>query len=445
MSPDPGARTAFCRGVDGQRKARCGLSQAVIGRACENAAMQSIGHRAQGERLERIRASPRFRDGAFRNLHAIATGLRDRDAAMPSLTDFLCGGDRRIPDGPLPSTDPRPTWSRPVRSGLRATWLGHSTVLLEIDGWRVLTDPVWGQRASPSRLVGPRRFQPMPVSLRALPPIDAIVISHDHYDHLDYPTIKALVASDVPFITSLGVGAHLQGWGIPPTRITELDWWQSHRIPGTGLAVSAAPSQHFSGRGLKDRNTTLWSSMVVTGERHRVFFSGDTGLTSEYAAIAARLGPFDLVMLEVGAFHPAWGDMHLGPTNALEAASLLGGAPFLPIHWGTFALAMHPWDAPAETLLAKGGQRGQSLLLPRLGEAVEPADGPLLEPWWRVVVNAERHGAAGVVPAASGAMPGATPGVTSVAASANTTTAADREAAREAAERLRERVDWPLD
>jgi len=139
-------------------------------------------------------------------------------------------------------------------------------------------------------------------------------------------TIRALARhSAVPFVTSLGVGAHLQAWGVAAERITELDWWESHRVPHTGLTITAAPSQHFSGRGFKDRNATLWSSMVVQSEQHRVFFSGDTGLTSEYAAIREHFGPFDLVMLEVGAFHPAWGDIHLGPENALKALQHLGG------------------------------------------------------------------------------------------------------------------------
>ena len=241
----------------------------------------------------------------------------------------------------------------PPETGLRATWLGHSTVLVEVDGLRILTDPVWGNRASPSRIAGPKRFQPVPVAIEALPPLDAVIISHDHYDHLDYPTILALAASNVPFYTSLGVGAHLESWGIAPERIVELDWWETATLPGAELTISASPSRHFSGRGLS-RNLTLWSSFAVRGPRHSFFFSGDTGLTPEYADIAARLGPFDLVMLEVGAFHPSWGEIHLGPENALEAHALLGGGAFLPVHWGTFNLAIHAWDDPAETLVRLG-------------------------------------------------------------------------------------------
>ena len=332
-----------------------------------------------------MRASPLWAGEGFRNRHPIAPGLRDTNASMPSISEFICGGDRRVPRAPLPVLDPRETWLKPPGSGLRATWLGHSTVLLEFGKWRVLTDPVFGARASPSQLAGPKRFQPPALPLRALSDIDLVVISHDHYDHLCYPTIRELTKRAVPIVTSLGVGAHLQAWGVAAERITELDWWETHRVPNTDLTVTAAPSQHFSGRGLKDRNATLWSSMVIRDSRHAVFFSGDTGLTSEYATIRQRLGPFDLVLLEVGAFHPAWGDIHLGPDNALEALALLGGGPLLPIHWGTFNLAMHAWDMPPERLIAAAPARGAQLLMPRLGEAVEPARGELITPWWRDV------------------------------------------------------------
>jgi L-ascorbate metabolism protein UlaG (beta-lactamase superfamily) len=359
-------------------------------------AMKALGARAQGERLERMRSSPLWvpdeaaaLGGRFRNPHPIRPGLRELTALPPTLGEFLRGGSRRVPKSPLPALDPRLAWRRAPARGLRATWLGHSTVLLELhDGRRVvrlLTDPVWGARASPSRLAGPKRFQPVPVALAALPPIDAVLLSHDHYDHLCWPTVRALARMDLPFVTSLGVGAHLEAFGVRPERITELDWWQRHRLPGAEVEVVAAPSQHFSGRGLKDRNATLWSSLAVRSARHRVFFSGDTGITDQYAEIRRRLGPFDLVMLEVGAFHPAWGDIHLGPANALEALSLLGGGTFLPVHWGTFSLAPHAWDEPAETLLALAPPRGVHLLMPRLGEAVEPARVDHVVPWWRGV------------------------------------------------------------
>jgi L-ascorbate metabolism protein UlaG (beta-lactamase superfamily) len=362
--------------------------------------MKSLGRKPEGARLERIKASPLWAGEQFRNVHPVIPGLRDPNASMPTIRDFICGGERRTPLAPLPSMNPLAAWSKPAASGLRATWLGHSTVLIEIDGLRVLTDPVWGPRASPSRLAGPKRFQPVPVLLREMPPLDLVVVSHDHYDHLDYPTIRELARYDVPFVTSLGVGAHLEAWGVQPERIVELDWWESHDLPNTSLTLTAAPSQHFSGRGLKDRNATLWSSFVIRSQRHAVFFSGDTGLTTEYKSIRERLGPFDLVMLEVGAFHPAWGDIHLGPQNALAALALLGGGPFLPIHWGTFSLAMHAWDQPAEALLQLGPKAGAHLVMPRLGEAVEPAHDERIEAWWRGV-DKKAHGS---VPEVTGAV-----------------------------------------
>ena len=319
-----------------------------------------------------------------------------------------------MPRAPLPSLDPIEAWSTPPDTGLRATWLGHSTVLIEIDGLRVLTDPVWGPRASPSRLAGPKRFQPVPVRLSALPPIDLVLVSHDHYDHLDYPTIRELARSSVPFVTSLGVGAHLEAWGVAPQRITELDWWDSHTLQSVEkkaeLTVTAAPSQHFSGRGLKDRNATLWSSLAIRSATHSVFFSGDTGLTNEYATIRERFGRFDLVMLEVGAFHPSWGDIHLGPEHALEALALLGGGAFLPVHWGTFSLAMHDWDEPAETLLARAPLHGAQLVMPRLGEAVEPLRGEGVSPWWREVDANARGTRMPVGEPAPMTVPGSMPG-----------------------------------
>lgn len=347
--------------------------------------------KSQAVRRERMQASPLWDGNRFRNVHPMLPDLRDPNRRTPSLKEIFSDRKRRSPPGPLPSVNPLESWIRPPATGLRATWLGHSTVLVEIDGLRVLTDPVWGPRASPSRLIGPKRFQPVPVALSALLPIDLVVISHDHYDHLDYSTIRELANSDVPFVTSLGVGAHLEAWGIRPGRIVELDWWESHTVPDTGLVVTAAPSQHFSGRAVIDRNATLWSSIVLRSQRHCVFFSGDTGLTTEHQTIRERLGPFDLVMLEVGAYHPAWGHMHLGPENALKALALLGGGPLLPIHWGTFSLAMHAWDQPAEFLLEAAPKLSTQILMPRLGEPIEPKIDQSIDPWWRYISAAAQE------------------------------------------------------
>jgi L-ascorbate metabolism protein UlaG (beta-lactamase superfamily) len=340
--------------------------------------------RSQGLRKERMQSCPRFDGRIFHNTSGVSPGLK-KGTVLPTLSEYLCGGQRRTPPGPLPVESPLAAWSRPPETSLRATWLGHSTVLLEIDGVRLLTDPVWGERASPLRFAGPKRFHPVPAPLASLPPVDAVLLSHDHYDHLDQPTVVELARMGTPFITSLGVGAHLEGYGVAPERITELDWWESTGL--RGVQVTAAPSQHFSGRGVHDRNQTAWSSFHVRGPDHSLFFSGDTGLTNEYSIIRERLGAPDLVMLEVGAFHPAWGDIHLGPENALAAYRLLGGGAFLPVHWGTFNLALHAWDEPAETLVSLAPANDARLVMPRLGQPVEPLREGRIDAWWRAVTE----------------------------------------------------------
>ena len=334
-------------------------------------------------RNERILASPQFRDGRFWNKSGLMPQIRGK--AMAVAGEYFFGGQQRVPRGAIPILDPRHTWLRPAETGLRLTWLGHSTVLIEANGARILTDPVFGRRASPFRFVGPKRFHAVPVALDALPPLDAVLLSHDHFDHLCRETMTSLGRMGVPIVTSLGVGRHLEQFGVSPERITELDWHETASIAGGRATLTATPAQHFSGRALSDRNHTLWSSWVIAADAHRVFFSGDTGLTEEFRDIGARHGPFDVVMLEVGAHHAAWSDIHLGPENALRAFEMLGGRALLPVHWGTFNLALHAWDEPAETLLARAPEQGVRLLTPRVGGTVEPSRVEAIDPWWREV------------------------------------------------------------
>jgi L-ascorbate metabolism protein UlaG (beta-lactamase superfamily) len=335
--------------------------------------------RRAGARRERISASVQYVDGRFQNPSGLGPGLQG--AKLPILGEFFFRRGRREPDAPLPIDDPRPSWQKSASSGFRVTWLGHSTVLLELDGRRILTDPVFGERASPVGFAGPKRFHPVPVRLDELPALDAVLLSHDHYDHLCRPSIEALARRRVPIVTALGVGEHLERYGVDPSIITELDWQESALVGG--VHFTATPAQHFSGRAINGRNQTLWASWVIATERRKVFFSGDTGLTPEFERIGRRHGPFDLVMLEVGAYHPAWGSIHLGPENALTAFEMLGGGTLLPVHWGTFNLALHDWDEPAETLLRVGGERGARILTPRLGSAFEPDQIDRADPWWR--------------------------------------------------------------
>lgn len=338
-----------------------------------------------GLRLERARASRQFAEGRFRNTAPVAPGIQG--SPLPLLGEYFCKEAQRTPPGALPLENPLDLWTRRPESGFRVTWLGHSTMLLEVDGARILTDPVWGERASPISFAGPKRFHPVPVPIEALPKLDVVLVSHDHYDHLCRRTIGALAKLRVPFVTALGVGARLEAFGVAPELITELDWWEQTTVGPVGF--TAAPAQHFSGRGMGDRNQTLWASWVLKTDKHRLFFSGDTGLTTEFEEIRQRHGPFDLVMIEVGAFHPSWGGIHLGPENALKAHAMLGGGTLMPIHWGTFNLALHAWDEPAETLVRLASEQRVRLFTPRLGAAVEPSHVEQLMPWWREVGTAE--------------------------------------------------------
>ena len=281
----------------------------------------------------------------------------------------------------------RADFAQPPASGLRATWLGHSTVLVEIDGARILTDPVWARRASPSSLVGPKRFHPPPLPIEELPPLDAILASHDHYDHLDRDVVRALAGSTTQtklrWIVPLGVGAHLEKWGVSADRITELDWSESTTVGP--LTITATPARHFSGRGITDRNHTLWASFAVAGPRHRVFHSGDTGPFAGFLDIGNTHGPFDLTFIKIGAYGDGWPDIHLTPEQAVEANGKLRGRLLLPIHWGTFNLAYHAWDDPVERVVAAATATGTRLVVPKPGESIEPAAAGPVVPWWRAV------------------------------------------------------------
>ena len=348
--------------------------------------LDALGSAPEGERLARIRRSPNYRDGAFRNPDTTTLGAPGSFWTM--MRRQFGGHEQRVPPAPMPIvTLTRADFAQPPASGLRATWLGHSTVLVEVDGARLLFDPVWARRASPSSIIGPSRFHPPPLALEELPPLDAILASHDHYDHLDRGVVRALARSAAQararFVVPLGVGAHLERWGVAPDRIVELDWSESTTVGP--LTLTATPARHFSGRGLSDRNHTLWASWSVAGPRHRVFHSGDTGPFAGFAAIGDAHGPFDLTLVKIGAYDDLWPDIHLNPEQAVDAHAKLRGSLLLPIHWGTFNLAFHAWDEPAERVTAAALSGGTRLVMPRPGESIEPERAPAVRPWWRDV------------------------------------------------------------
>ncbi|MGZ8750806.1 MAG: MBL fold metallo-hydrolase [Pseudonocardia sp.] len=335
-------------------------------------------------------------DGRFHNT------LPDEAVTQSSLLAIaratLLRGPVGRPGGPVPlAADPLP----PAPAPLALTWYGHSSVLLEVDGRRVLADPVWGERVSPSPAIGPRRLHPVPVPLPALPPVDAVVISHDHYDHLDLPTVRTLLhTQEAPFVVPLGLGNHLRRWGVPGARIVELDWDESHEIDG--LTLTCTEARHFSGRGLR-RNTTLWSSWAVAGPRHRVFFGGDTGYTPAFADLGAAYGPFDLTVLPIGAYSERWPLIHMTPEEAVQAHCDLtrrdltrrdltrrdstGAHPALlvPIHWATFNLGFHPWAEPVRRFRDAADGAGVPIAVPRPGERIDAAAPPAPTEWWTAV------------------------------------------------------------
>ncbi|MFJ8587342.1 MBL fold metallo-hydrolase [Streptomyces sp. NPDC093595] len=348
----------------------------------------AFGADPTGARMERIRRSPHFADGVFQN--PVSARHRPSGSAVEFARTYFEreARRRRTPAGTIPV---HPTTvadlARPPASGLRLTWTGHSSVLAEIDGRRVLFDPVWGERCSPFPFAGPKRLHPVPLPIAALGPVDVVLISHDHYDHLDLPTVRALASTDTLFAVPLGVGAHLEHWGVPASRLRELDWHESTEVGG--IRLTATPARHFCGRGLRNRQHTLWASWAVAGPEHRIYHSGDTGYFEGFRDIGAEHGPFDATMIQLGAYSAYWPDIHMTPAEAMRAhLDLQGGGPagvLLPIHWGTFNLAPHAWAEPGEWTRYEAGEAGQAVAFPRPGEPFEPGGKLPAEPWWREV------------------------------------------------------------
>lgn len=341
--------------------------------------LAALGGRLEGERLQRAKAQPYFAGGKFHNNPE--SKMIDGSTTEMLRRQFF-GKEKRTPASPVPVVHRTAAdYETQPASGLRATWIGWATVLVEIDGRRVLTDPIWSERCSPSTIVGPKRFHEPPIALSDLPPIDAVVISHDHYDHLDMQTIRTLASRGTMFYVPLGVGAHLARWNVPAAQIHDLAWNESSEIGD--LTLTATPARHYSGRNPLHNNETLWASWVIRGPIHRVYFSGDTGYFDGLEAIGAQHGPFDLTIIKIGAYDRSWRDIHFEPEMAVQAHRDVKGRVMLPVHWATFNLAIHAWGEPPERAMAAATAANVTLVVPRPGQPIEPAIPPPIDGWWK--------------------------------------------------------------
>ena len=262
-------------------------------------------------------------------------------------------------------------------------WFGHSSFLFQTANQNLLFDPMFSDVAAPHPALGSQRYSnKLPIEPENLPAIDAVVISHDHYDHLDYPSIMKIDAKVKHYYVPLGVGQHLLHWGIAPERISEMDWWQATDL--NGIKLTLTPARHFSGRRLGNNNSTLWGGWMVEAPEQRVYFSGDSGYGPHFKQIGKRFGPIDIALVEAGQYNTRWQAIHMLPNESVQAAKDLNAGIMMPVHWGAFTLSLHPWAEPAEqtTLLAQ--QQGQAIVIPRIGELMQLLNEPIArEAWWQ--------------------------------------------------------------
>jgi L-ascorbate metabolism protein UlaG (beta-lactamase superfamily) len=341
----------------------------------------TLGGKIEGERLARVNASPNFADGRAQNTAPTSLGS---GSPWEFVVEYFRGAEARTPPSPVPTDSPDPADLESMRDrGVRLIWLGHSSVYLEVDGTRLLIDPVWSDRSSPFTILGPKRSHPVPVALAALPTVDVVVISHDHYDHLDPGVVRALAPQGVRFAVPLGIGADLEKWGVATEQIIELDWWDESTVGS--LALVATPARHFSGWQVTDRDRTLWASWALVGPRSRVYYSGDTGWLDEFERIGDEYGPFDLTVIKCGAYGDGWPDIHIDGPQAVEANVSLRGRRMLPVHWLTFDLALHPWDEPIRQVVEKADELGVEVITPRLGQLIDLGARVETDRWWEAM------------------------------------------------------------
>ncbi|MCA9359174.1 MBL fold metallo-hydrolase [Candidatus Kaiserbacteria bacterium] len=337
-----------------------------------------FGKPPQGDHLELIKQSPQYQVDRFENNPKISLDFSLADA-WSAFWESITGDQKRRPSSKLPASP----LSVDGGGGNHLTWFGHSTFLYEVDDKKVLFDPMLGKYASPLPGIIKRYDYDLPSSAKDLPSLDLVIISHDHYDHLDYGTIKDIEPKTKLFLAPLGVGSHLKLWGVPEEKIIELDWWQEFSLDG--LMIVAVPSQHFSGRSVNDAQKTLWAAWVVKTAEANVFFGGDSGYFSGFADIGNKYGPFDLTLLDSGQYHDSWSAVHMTPEESVKAHAELKGKKYMPMHWAAFTLSLHSWTEPAERALKAVEATDITAITPVIGERFDVLKDVPNEKWWEDV------------------------------------------------------------
>ncbi len=311
-----------------------------------------------------------FRDGAFENSKQFSLMSGEAYPRSP----------RVKPERMIKAETPE-LINSPEAEDLSFTWLGHSSFLLQMGGKNILVDPVLGKRSSPVSFAGPERFSEAPLTPEEMPEIDILLLSHDHYDHLDYGTIRKLIPKTEKFLVPLGVDSILRGWGVEEEKIIALDWWESTGI--SGITLTLTPSQHFTGRNPFKRNVTLWGGFYLDNGIHKVYYTGDGGYCDVFGMVKEKLGSPELMISECGQYDPSWASVHMFPEEVIKAYFDTGAEWLIPVHWGTFCICNHAWDDSIRRVSAEAEDKGASIATPRIGQTVTPGHiGSYHEAWW---------------------------------------------------------------
>lgn len=343
----------------------------------------SVSYNTEDIKMEKIEKSSQYKDGKFINYSAEPDMSFGKIA--PMMWDFLFTGEDKKPETDLPRQEIDFNQIKNAKNDeLKITWVGHSSQIINIDGKIVLTDPMYENTTA---LMGPSRYNgDVPLNLDEIPEIDLVVISHNHYDHLNSTSLEALNAKTKKFLVPLMVGAQLEDLGIPREKITEMDWWDE-TTPFEDFMVAFTPTQHFSGRGLFDRNETLWGSFVIEGPHHKVYFSGDSGYFEGFKEIGDKYGPFNYTLMECGAYNEQWHFVHMFPEESVQAHIDLKGEIMQPMHWGTFDLAIHAWYDPMVRVAKAADSLGVQISTPIIGETITIDENLVTERWWEKVLE----------------------------------------------------------